>query len=99
MVKTYNPKILYKAYRLTINFETRSKTYIKPIGNTDKMLRAKTDTPNTHTQRGKRKKLCKVWKPWPRVSPTSKTLPRLNKKKQEDHKCKSLFISCLEPRH
>jgi hypothetical protein len=29
MVKAYNPKTLFKAYKLAINFETRSKTYRK----------------------------------------------------------------------
>ncbi len=99
MVKAYNPKTIYEAYRLAIYFETRSKTYSKPFENMDKTLKAKTNTPNTHTQKGKWKKLCKVWKPWSKVGPTSKTLPKLNKKEQEDHKCKSLCISCHEPRH
>jgi hypothetical protein len=53
MVKAYNPKTLSKAYKLAINFETRSKTYRKPFKNMDKMLRAKTNTLNTHAHRGK----------------------------------------------
>jgi len=60
MVKAYNPKTIFEAYRLAINFETSSKTYKKPFENMDKTLRAKT---NTHTQKGKWEKLCKVWKP------------------------------------
>jgi hypothetical protein len=99
MVKAYNPKTISKAYRLAINFETCSKTYMIPFENMDRTLREKTNTPNTHTQKGKWKKLCKVWKPWSRVGPTSKTLPKLNKKEQEDHKCINLCISCHEPRH
>jgi hypothetical protein len=99
MVKAYNPKILFKAYKLAINFETCSKTYKKPFKNMDKTLKAKTNTPNFHAHNGKWKKLCKVWKPRPRVGPTSKTSPRLNKKEQEDHKCKGLCLSCDEPTH
>jgi hypothetical protein len=99
MVKDYNPKTLSKAYKLAIKFEICNITYKKPFENMDITLKAKTNTPNTHAHRGKWKKLCKVWKPWPGVGPTLKTPPRLNKKEQEDHKCKGLCLSYHEPRH
>jgi hypothetical protein len=57
MVKAYNPKTLSKAYKLAINFETCSKTYKKPFENMDRMLKAKTNTPNTNAHRGKMEKV------------------------------------------
>jgi len=70
---------------------------IKLIGNhsknMDRMPRVETNTPNTQGHMGKWKKLWKVWKPQPRASPTSKTPPRLNEKKQKDHERKGLCFS------
>ncbi len=62
MVKAYGPKTLFEAYRLAINFETQNKTYQNPFENMDRMPKAKTNTFNTQAQKGKWKKLRKVWK-------------------------------------
>jgi hypothetical protein len=48
---------------------------------------------------GKWKKLWKVCKPRLGVGPMSKTPPRLNEKKQEDHKQKGLCFSYYKLDH
>ncbi len=65
----------------------------------DRTPRTKINTPNTYAHMGKWKKLWKVCKPRLGVGPMSKTPPRLNEKKQEDHKQKGLCFSYYKLDH